>query len=176
MATSVVTATRVSDRNLPAPPHPVSRITAAVVLIAGATLQLVEELIEPPFATDSERFVWLAQHTTLHAVDVGIGLAAIPLLIAAVLLLARLAGRMPRLARTGAAVCVAGFCGLAAVHAELAMLDGGVSPATVEAAVAQCNLRSPSRSWQASWSRLALGCRCCLLPCGAREAFRAARS
>ena len=140
MATSVVTTPLVRDRNLPAPLLPVGRITAAVVLIAGATLQLVEELIEPPFATDTERFAWMAQHTTLHAVDVGIGLAAVPLLIASVLLLARLAGRMPRLARTGAAICVAGFCGLAAVHgfeyAELAMLDAGVSPATVEAAVA----------------------------------------
>jgi hypothetical protein len=37
-------------------PLPVSRITAAVVLIAGATLQLVEEFIEPPFATETERF------------------------------------------------------------------------------------------------------------------------
>jgi TRAP-type C4-dicarboxylate transport system permease small subunit len=81
----------------------------------------------------------MVQHTTLQAVDVGIGLAAIPLLITAVLLLARLAGRMSRLARTGAAICVVGFCGLAAVHgfeyAELAMLDAGVSPATVEIAV-----------------------------------------
>ena len=56
MATSVVTAPRVRDRNLPAPLLSVSRITAAVVLIAGATLQLVEELIEPPFATETERF------------------------------------------------------------------------------------------------------------------------
>lgn len=63
MATSIVTAPRVRDRNLPAPLLPVSRITAAVVLIAGATLQLVEELIEPPFATETERFAWLAQHT-----------------------------------------------------------------------------------------------------------------
>jgi hypothetical protein len=141
MATSVATntTTSVRVRDLPAPPIPVRRITAAVVLFAGATLQLVEELIEPPFATDTDRFAWMAQHTTLHAVDVGIGLAAIPLLITAVLLLARLAGRMPRLARTGAAFCVVGFCGLAAVHgfeyAELAMLDAGVSPATVETAV-----------------------------------------
>lgn len=141
MVTSVLTNTTpsVRVRNLPAAPLPVGRITAAVVLIAGATLQLIEEMIEPPFATDTERFAWMAQHTTLHAVDIGIGLAAIPLLITAVLLLARLAGRMPRLARTGAAICVVGFCGLAAVHgfeyAELAMLDAGVSPATVETAV-----------------------------------------
>ncbi|HKN44626.1 MAG TPA: hypothetical protein VJW23_11955, partial [Propionibacteriaceae bacterium] len=139
MVTSVVTAAPVRDRNLPSP-LPVGCVSAAVVLVAGATLQLIEELIEPPFATDTERFSWLAQHTTLHAVDVGIGLAAIPLLVASVLLLVRLAGRMPRLARTGAAICVVGFCGLAAVHgfeyAELAMLDAGVSPATVGAAAA----------------------------------------
>ena len=76
MAQSVVTAPLVRDHNLPAPLLTVSRITDAVVLIAGATLQLVEELIEPPFATDTERFAWMAQHTTLHAVDVEIGPAA----------------------------------------------------------------------------------------------------
>jgi DNA-binding NarL/FixJ family response regulator len=47
---------------------------------------------------------------------------------------------MPGPARAGAALCVVGFCGLAAVHgieyAELAMLDAGVSPAIVEAAMA----------------------------------------
>jgi hypothetical protein len=139
MVTSVVTPAAAGVRNLPAP-LPVNRITAAAILAGGATLQLVEELIEPPFATDAERFAWLAQHTTLHAIDVGIGLLAVPLLIASVLLLARLAGRMRRLARAGAALCVVGFCGLAAVHgieyAELAMLDAGVSPAIVEAAMA----------------------------------------
>jgi hypothetical protein len=89
MVTSVVSTPVVRDRNLPAPPLPISRIATAVVLIAGATLQLVEELIEPPFANDTDRFAWLAQHTTLHAADVGIGLAAIPLLITSVLLLVR---------------------------------------------------------------------------------------
>ena len=79
MVTSAVTNTTpsVRVRNLPATALPVGRITAAVVIIAGATLQLIEELIEPPFPTETERFAWMAQHTTLHAVDVGIGLAAI---------------------------------------------------------------------------------------------------
>jgi hypothetical protein len=140
MVTSVVTPPAAEVRNLPAPLLPVGRISAAAILAGGATLQLVEELIEPPFATDAERFTWQAQHSTLHAIDVGIGLLAVPLLIASVLLLARLAARMPRLARAGAALGVVGFCGLAAVHgfeyAELAMLDAGVTPATVEAAAA----------------------------------------
>lgn len=120
--------------------RPVSRWMVAAVLVAGATLQLVEELIEPPLGDDGERFAWIAGHTTLHAVDLAIGLVAVPLLIASVLLLARLAGRMPRLARIGASVCVVGFSGLAAVHgfefAEVALLDAGVPPATVAAAVA----------------------------------------
>jgi hypothetical protein len=140
MVTSVGTLPAAEVRNLPQPLLPVSRITAAAILAGGATLQLVEELIEPPFATDTERFTWQAQHSTLHAIDIGIGLLAVPLLIASVLLLARLAGRMPRLARAGAASGVVGFCGLAAVHGfeygELAMLDAGITPATVEAAAA----------------------------------------
>jgi hypothetical protein len=110
------------------------------MLIGGATLQLIEELIEPPFADDGARFAWMAAHTTTHAVDVVIGLLAIPLLIGSTLLLGQRAWRMPRLARTGVALCVVGFCGLAAVHgfegAEVAFLDAGVRAATVTAATA----------------------------------------
>jgi hypothetical protein len=116
----MTTATRSIDTLAPPPDippsPPVSRWVAAAVLVGGATLQLVEEMIEPPFADDAQRFAWLATHTTWHAIDIAIGLAAIPLLIAAVLLLARLAWKMPRLARIGTACCVIGFCGLAAVH------------------------------------------------------------
>ena len=72
----------------------------------ATTLQLVEELIERPLGDDGERFEWIAGHTTLHAVSIAIGLAAMPLLIASVLLLARFAGRMHGLARAGASVCV----------------------------------------------------------------------
>jgi len=93
MATAVVTTPSVTSRNLPSP-FPVSRVVAAVVLLSGATLQLIEELIEPPFASDTERFAWMAQHATPHAIDVGIGLAVIPLLIASVLLLVRLARQL----------------------------------------------------------------------------------
>jgi hypothetical protein len=132
--------------NIPATPtdippsRPVSRWVAAAVLVGGATLQLVEEMIEPPFADDGQRFAWLAMHTTLHSIDIAIGLAAIPLLIASTLLLTRLAWKMPRLARIGAACNVVGFCGLAAVHgfeaATVAVLDAQVPAATVAAASA----------------------------------------
>jgi hypothetical protein len=117
------------------PAGSLSRWTMAAVLVGGATLQLVEELMEPPFANDGARFDWMAAHTTTHAVSVGVGLVAVPLLIAAVLLLGQRARRMPRLARAGVALCVVGFCGLAAVHgfeaAEIAVLDAGVPAATV---------------------------------------------
>jgi hypothetical protein len=93
------TATKSVDTIAPLPDippsAPVSRWVAAAVLVGGATLQLVEEMIEPPFADDAQRFAWLATHTTWHSIDVAVGLAAIPLLIAAVLLLARLAWKMP---------------------------------------------------------------------------------
>jgi hypothetical protein len=77
------------------PSRPVSRWLVAAVLVAGATLQLIEELIEPPIRDDGDRLEWIAGHATLHAVDIAIGLAAVPLLIASVPLLARLAGRRP---------------------------------------------------------------------------------
>jgi hypothetical protein len=122
------------------PSRPVSRWLVAAFLVAGATLQLIEELIEPPIRDDGDRLEWIAGHSTLHAVDIAIGLAAVPLLMASVLLLARLAGRMHGLARVGASICVVGFSGLAAVHgfefAEVALLDAGVPPATVAAAAA----------------------------------------
>jgi DNA-binding NarL/FixJ family response regulator len=44
------------------------------MLVGGATLQLIGELIEPPFAAAAARFDWMAAHTTTHAVDVIIGL------------------------------------------------------------------------------------------------------
>jgi len=120
-------------------PH--SRWTFAAVLVGGASLQLIEEMIEPPFTSDADRFSWMASHTTLHAVDVVIGLAAVPLLIASVLMLSGLATKMSRLARVGSSLCVVGFCGLAAVHgfeaAEVAFLDAGVPPQTVALAVGQ---------------------------------------
>ena len=121
-------------------PLPIPRWLATAVLIGGSTLQLVEEVLEPPFATDADRFAWLATHSTWHAVDLAIGLAAVPLLIASVLILARLSWRMPRLARVGASCCVVGFSGLAAAHgfeaAEVALLDAGVSPAVLLKATA----------------------------------------
>jgi hypothetical protein len=64
------------------PSRPVSRWLVAAVLVAGATLQLIEELIEPPIRDDGDRLEWIAGHATLHAVDIAIGLAAVPLLIA----------------------------------------------------------------------------------------------
>ncbi|HWJ53435.1 MAG TPA: hypothetical protein VNT24_08705, partial [Propionibacteriaceae bacterium] len=60
----------------------------ASMLIGGATLQL----IEPPFADDGARFDWMAAHTTTHAVDVVIGLLAIPLLMRSTLLLGNVPG------------------------------------------------------------------------------------
>jgi hypothetical protein len=122
------------------PAPPLSRWAVAAMLVGGATLQLIEELIEPPFADDGARFDWMAAHTTTHAVDVVIGLLAIPLLIGSILQLGRRAWRMPRLARVGVALSVVGFSALAAVHgfegAEVAFLDGGVTPATATAATA----------------------------------------
>ena len=139
MSASVISRRTNNAPSLPGP-RPVGRWLFAAVLVAGATLQQVEEAIEPPFATDAERFAWIADHTTHHAVNIAIGLAAVPLLIASVLLLGRLAWRMPRLARVGMSFCVVGFCGLAAVHgfeaAELAFLDAGLSAETVTGAVA----------------------------------------
>jgi hypothetical protein len=130
---------RATPSDIP-PSRPVSRWIAAAVLVGGSTLQLVEEMIEPPFADDGQRFAWLATHTTLHSIDIAIGLSAIPLLIAAALLLARLSWKMPRLARIGAACNVVGLCGLAAVHgfeaATIAVLDAHVPAATVAAAAA----------------------------------------
>jgi hypothetical protein len=32
------------------------------MLVGGATLQLIEEVIEPPFADDATRFDWMAAH------------------------------------------------------------------------------------------------------------------
>jgi hypothetical protein len=120
------------------PTRPLSRWTVAAMLVGGATLQLIEEVIEPPFANDAARFDWMAAHTTTHAVDVIIGLLAIPLLIGGTLQLARRAWRMPRLAQVGVAFSVVGFSTLAAVHgfeaAEVAFLDSGVSAATATAA------------------------------------------
>jgi hypothetical protein len=59
------THTNTSLPDIP-PSAPVSRWVAAAVLVGGATLQLVEEMIEPPFA-DDQRFLQLATHTTLHS-------------------------------------------------------------------------------------------------------------
>ncbi len=121
-------------------PRPLSRWLVAAMLVGGATLQLIEEMIEPPFADDRARFDWMAAHTTTHAIDVVIGLLAVPLLIGATLQLGQRAWRMPRLARVAVAFSVVGFCGLAAVHgfegAEVAFLDGGVSAATTTTATA----------------------------------------
>lgn len=136
---TAIVATRTHAESQATPPAGrAARWATAAVLVAGATLQLVEELIEPPFTVDADRFSWLATHTTLHAIDVIIGLWAIPFMIAGTLLLARRARRMPRLAWTGAALGMIGFSALAAIHgfeaAEVALFDAGVSPATMTAA------------------------------------------
>jgi hypothetical protein len=135
---TVITTTPIPIESPARPAGLAGRWATAAVLVAGATLQLVEELIEPPFAVDADRFRWMATHTTLHSIDVIIGLWAIPFMIAGTLLLARKARRMPRLAWTGAALGLIGFSALAAVHgfeaAEVALFDAGVSPATMSAA------------------------------------------
>ena len=74
------------------PARPLSRWVLPARLIGGATLQLNEELIEPPFTDDGARFDWMAAHTTTHAVDVVIGLLAIPLLMRSTLLLGNVPG------------------------------------------------------------------------------------
>jgi hypothetical protein len=135
---TVITTTPTSIESPVRPAGRAGRWATAAVLVAGATLQLVEELIEPPFAVEADRFRWMATDTTLHSIDVIIGLWAIPFMIAGTLLLARRARRMPRLAWTGAALGLIGFSALAAVHgfeaAEVALFDAGVSPATMSAA------------------------------------------
>ena len=72
MATTTVSVSAIPPA-APAISRPVGRRLTAATLIGGATLQLVEEAIEPPFPTDAAEFDWIASHSTWHAIDIAIG-------------------------------------------------------------------------------------------------------
>jgi hypothetical protein len=127
---------------------PGGRIAAAVALVAAGVLQTAQEVIEPDAADPAARFAAMAREPRAFEYAQAVGIAALPFLAAATLVLLLLARhRATRLAWFSGCLATAGVVGLAVAHglelAETAALREGVDVATVQR-VDDASLASPA--------------------------------
>lgn len=115
-----------------------ARWVAAVLLMTGTLLQVVEFVLENPIDSNEERVAYWADHTARVGVSMAAGIAAVPFLIGGFGVLVALCRPFtPLLAWTAAALLTMAMVGLAALHGLEAtaygLLRAGESDAAVTA-------------------------------------------
>jgi hypothetical protein len=114
-----------------------SRWLAAILVVTGALLQVVEFLLENPLDDNAARVAYWAEHASRIAASQAAGLLAIPFLIGGFGVMVALSReRSPRLAWTAAAFLTCAMVGLAAVHGLEMAAAGLVRSGDKAAAVA----------------------------------------
>ena len=112
------------------------RWVAAVLLVTGTLLQLVEFVLENPIDDNEDRVAYWADHTTRVGISMAAGIAAVPFLIGGFGVLVALCRPFtPRLAWTAAALLTMAMVGLAAIHGLEATAYGLLRAGDSDAAV-----------------------------------------
>jgi hypothetical protein len=94
-----------------------ARWIAALLLLIGPLLQVVEFVLEEPANDNAARVAYWIANTGRVQVAMASGLLAVPFLIGAITVIVLLTrGRSPRLALVAAAFMACGMAGLAAIH------------------------------------------------------------
>jgi hypothetical protein len=102
-----------------------ARWIAAVLLVTGTALQLVEFLLERPIDDSQERVDYWTSHIDRIGASMAAGIVAVPFLIGGFAIIVALCiGRTPRLAWTAAAFLTMAMVGLAAIHGAEATAYG----------------------------------------------------
>jgi hypothetical protein len=121
-----------------------TRWVAALLVTAGAALQVAEFLLEPSSGSTAERIAWWQANPDRIALAKAAGLLAVPFLIGQFLVMVSVTRRHSRRIAAAAAACLtAAMSGLAAIQgAELAAL-WALRAGHADAAVAVLDVSSP---------------------------------